>query len=81
MKVPKKFFERFEPNLRPFGTVITDNMSFHGLVNQDEEQIESRNVRQLVRKVKDYKAFLENNQAFRTEFLEIGDGIAVSIKK
>ena len=76
-----KFFERFEPNLRPFGTVITDNMSFHGLVNQDEEQIESRNVRQLVRKVKDYKAFLENNQAFRTEFLEIGDGIAVSIKK
>ena len=76
-----KFFERFEKNLRPFGTVITDNMSFHGLVNQDEEQIESRNVRQLVRKVKDYKAFLEQNQAFRTEFLEIGDGIAVSIKK
>lgn len=76
-----KFFERFEPNLRPFGTVITDNMSFHGLVNQDEDQIESRNVRQLVRKVKDYKAFLEQNQAFRTEFLEIGDGIAVSIKK
>lgn len=76
-----KFFERFEKNLRPFGTVITDNMSFHGLVNQDEEQIESRNVRQLVRKVKDYKEFLENNQAFRTEFLEIGDGIAVSIKK
>ena len=76
-----KFFERFEKNLRPFGTVITDNMSFHGLVNQDEEQIESRNVRQLVRKVKDYKTFLEQNQAFRTEFLEIGDGIAVSIKK
>ena len=51
----RKFFERFEGNLSSQGAVITDNMSFHGLVNQDEDQIESRNVRQLVRKVKDYK--------------------------
>ena len=76
-----KFFERFEPYLRPFGTVITDNMSFHGMVEEDEEKIQSRNVRQLVRKVKNYKEFLKNNTQYRTEFLEIGDGIAVSIKK
>ena len=75
------FFNRFDDNLIPNGTVITDNMSFHGLVDQDEEQIESRNVRQLVRKVKKYKEFLQSNDKYRTQFLEIGDGIAVSIKK
>ena len=76
-----KFFERFTPHLVPNGTVITDNMSFHGLVNQDDSQIESRNVRQLVRKIKNYKEFLENNKKYRTQFLEIGDGLAISVKK
>lgn len=75
------FFNQFDANLIPNGTVISDNMSFHGLVDQDEEKIESRNLRQLVRKVKKYREFLQNNDKYRTQFLEIGDGIAVSVKK
>ena len=75
------FFEKFDENLDSNGTIITDNMSFHGLVNQDDSQIESRNVRQLVRKIKNYKEFLENNKKYRTQFLEIGDGLAISVKK
>lgn len=74
----KNFFERFEKNLNLDGTIITDNMNFHGLVNKDLESIESRNLRQLVRKVKDYKEYLKNNKKFTTEFYDIGDGIAVS---
>ncbi len=55
-------------------------MNFHGLVNKELESIESRNLRQLVRKVKEYREYLENNKEFYTEFFDIGDGIAVSKK-
>ena len=74
----RNFFERFEKNLTKDGTIITDNMNFHGLVNKDLESIESRNLRQLVRKVKEYRVFLEDNKMFTTEFFDIGEGIAVS---
>ena len=74
----RNFFEKFERNLELDGTIITDNMNFHGLVNKDLETIESRNLRQLVRKVKDYKEYLKDNKKFSTEFYEVGDGIAVS---
>lgn len=75
------FFEMFEKNLVDRGTIITDNMNFHGLVFKDPDKIESRNLRQLVRKIKKYKDFLENNDSYDTEFLDIGDGLAVSMKK
>lgn len=75
------FFERFERNLCDGGTIITDNMNFHGLVFKDESEIESRNLRQLVRKVKNYKVFLLENKNYETEFLDIGDGIAISVRK
>ena len=76
-----KFFEKFEKNLRDGCSIITDNMYFHGLVFKDEEDIGSRNLRQLVRKVKNYTLFLEKNNKYDTEFLNIGDGLAISIKK
>ena len=56
-------------------------MNFHGLIFEDEKNITSRNLRQLVRKIKDYRIFLENNVYYETEILNIGDGIAISIKK
>jgi len=77
----KNIFERFEKNLRESGTIITDNMNFHGLIFEDEKNITSRNLRQLVRKIKDYRIFLENNIHYETEILNIGDGIAISVKK
>ena len=72
-----RFFEKFSKNLAKQGTIITDNMNFHGLV-EDESKIESRNLRALIRKVKAYHEFLENNEDYKTEFLNIGDGLAVS---
>lgn len=76
-----RFFELFENNLSNSGTIITDNMNFHGLVLEDESHIESRNLRQLVRKVKNYKKFLEENTKYRTKFLDVGDGLAISVRK
>ena len=73
-----KFLEKFEKNLNPSGTIITDNLKFHGLVDKDEEEIESRNLRALVRKIKEYISFLKGNINYKTDFYELGDGISVS---
>jgi len=75
-----KFFEKFKENLNPGGIIISDNLSFHGLVEQ-KERIESRNLRQLVGKIRKYVEFLETNKEFKTKFYKVGDGIAVSLKK
>lgn len=76
-----KFFELFERNLNEGGFIITDNMYFHGLVKKSEKEIKSRNVRGIVRKIKDYITFLKENDNYNTTIYEIGDGIAVSEKK
>ena len=76
-----KFFELFERNLNDGGFIITDNMYFHGLVKKSEKVIKSRNVRGIVRKIKDYITFLKDNDNYNTTIYDIGDGIAVSEKK
>ena len=73
-----KFFEKFSKNLNPNGTIITDNINFHGLVDKDPSEIKSRNLRALVRKVRDYREYLKENSKYTTAFYNIGDGLAVS---
>ena len=75
------FFNHFERNLEDDGFVVTDNINFHGYVLKDEEDIKSRNLRGLVRKIKAYIEFLKNNPDYVTTFYEKGDGIAVTRKK
>lgn len=72
-----KFFERYRPLLKPKGLIVSDNLGFHGLVAHPEE-ITSKNVRSMVRKIQSYREFLEKNPEFETNFYEIGDGIGVS---
>ena len=76
-----KFFEMFERNLESCGVIITDNLKFHGLVEKKEEEIKSKNLRSLVRKIKDYIDYLKTNEKYNTEFFEVGDGISVSKRK
>ena len=74
------FFELFEKNLNDNGYIVTDNLNFHGYVLKKEEEIKSKNLRALVRKIKDYRVYLEKNKRYSTEFFDIGDGISVSKK-
>lgn len=46
-----KFFEKFKYFLNDGGTIITDNLKFHGHVGKSKE-IESKNLRGLVEKLK-----------------------------
>ena len=75
------FFNKFEKNLEPNGIIITDNLSFHGYVEKNPEDIKNRNLRALVRKIKNYIDFLENNIKYKTTFYEIGDGLSVTEKR
>ena len=75
------FFEHFEKNLDQDGYVITDNINFHGYVKKDESEIKSRNLRGLVRKIKDYINYLKTSIKYETTFYEKGDGISVTRRK
>ena len=75
-----KFFEKYKNNLNNNGTIITDNMYFHGLIFKESKDIESRNLRQLMRKLKNYHKFLKENKEYKTEFIDLGDGIAITKK-
>lgn len=74
-----KFFEKFKSNLKDDGVIISDNLKFHGLVDGNFDNL-SRNVKGLVRKLKNYIVFLEENKEFKTKFIDVGDGVAVSKK-
>ena len=71
------FFNKYSKNLKSYGIIITDNLLFHGLV-RDESLIKTKNQRGIVRKIKQFVEFLNNNKEFKTEYLDIGDGIAIS---
>lgn len=75
-----KFFERYEKNLSDEGIIVSDNLSFHGFVDHPEKKM-SRNLRQLVGKIKRYIQYLENNEQYDTLFINQGDGLAISRKK
>ena len=79
--LPKDIFEHFARNLSDKGVVVTDNLSFHGFVNKETNEIKNRNIRGLVRKIKNYISFLNQNDDYKTVFYEIGDGISVTTKK
>jgi len=75
-----KFFERYKHNLNDGGVIITDNLSFHGMVD-DLSLTHNRNTKQLVGKIRKYIEFLKENDEFETTFYQIGDGVSVSRKK
>ena len=74
-----KFFEKFEKLLSDDGVILSDNLSFHGLV-EDDTNINSRNLKALVNKIKRYNIWLSENDKYKTTFLNIGDGMSISKK-
>ena len=71
------FFQKYSKNLSKDGVIITDNLSFHGLV-EDESLALTRNQRGLVRKIKNFINFLDNNEEFDTIYVNVGDKISIS---
>lgn len=76
----QKFFEKYESLLSEDGMIISDNLIFHGHIF-DNNQKQSRNLKQLVRKINRYNDWLANHPDYDTLLLPIGDGVAISLKK
>ncbi len=72
-----RLFEKFQKNLAKGGVIICDNLAFHGLV-KEIDTIKNRNLKQLIKKIKTFTEYLENNSEYQTEFYTLGDGISVS---
>ena len=75
-----KFFEKYKENLSENGVIISDNLSFHGMV-EDLSLTHNYSTKKLVKKIRKYIDFLKTNEEFETEFFKKGDGISVSRKK
>ncbi|WP_415426052.1 O-methyltransferase [Staphylococcus borealis] len=75
----KKFFEYYTPLLKKGGLVITDNVLYHGFVS-NIDIVRSRNVKQMVKKVQKFNEWLMNQENYSTNFINMDDGLAISIK-
>jgi len=74
------FFNKYKDNLVDDGFIVSDNIEFHGYV-ENYDKIENRNLRQLVGKLIKYIDFLKNNEEYNTKFYKVGDGVAITYKK
>ena len=71
-----EFIEKFRKNLKKDGVIFIDNVDFHGLVGKSDE-IKSRNLRSLVRKIEKFLDFLENQNEFKVIKIGKGDGLII----
>ncbi len=75
-----KFFEKYKVNLATEGVIISDNLSFHGMVD-DLSLTHNYSTKKLVKKIQKYAEYLRTNPEFETTFYEVGDRIAVSRRR
>lgn len=72
------FFEKYKRNLKKNGVIVTDNINFHNL---KEEEIKNKNLKRMVKKTREYREFLIDNDEFETVFINIGDGLSISKRR
>lgn len=81
----QKFFLKYSPLLSGNGIIITDNILFHGLVAEYSETGDlkegSKDLKSMVKKIDLYNKWLKNLDGFETKFINIGDGMAITMKK
>lgn len=75
-----KFFNKYKENLNTDGIIIIDNLEFHGYVGKSKE-IKSRNLRQMVRKIEKFLEFLDTQEEYSVEYIEVGDRLGVCKRK
>lgn len=75
----QKFFDKYSKLLKDDGVILTDNIIFHGCVENDESL--SKNVRSMVKKINLYNHYLNSLTDYETFYLDSGDGLAVTMRK
>ena len=72
----RRFLDKFKSNLNENGIIIIDNLDFHGMVGKSSE-IKSRNLRQMVRKIEKFIDYLDSQDEFSVEYIEVGDKLGI----
>lgn len=76
-----KYTEQFLDNLKDDGIFFYDNMVFHGLI-YDVDNIQSRNLRALVRKIINFRDLMRNDKRFDIIIYDdVGDGVLLASKR
>lgn len=75
-----RFFELYEPFFSEDVCVYTDNVLFKGLV-AEQNGTESRNVRQMLRKLDRFNQWIASHENYHTVILPVGDGLSISKRK
>lgn len=73
-----RFLELVLPLLRKGGTLLSDNVFFHGMV-AGEQDVNPKH-RTIVNRLRDFNQLVANHPMLDTAFIPMGDGIAVSVK-
>ncbi len=71
-----KFFEKYKNLLKENGTILVDNIYFHGVIYEDDSTL-SRNVRGIKRKILDFIDYIKSLDDYEIDILSRGDGIAI----
>jgi len=73
-----KFFEKYETLLTEKGVIVTDNLLFHDLFNQE---VRDRNLKQLLRKIDTFNKYVVEKEGYSSYIYTLGDGMSLSIKE
>lgn len=74
-----KFFEKYSPLLKKGGIIVTDNILFHGCVENRDGL--TKKVLHMVEKIDAYNQYLKTLEDYETYYLPVGDGQAITIKR
>lgn len=75
------YFNTFINNLKPQGTVLVDNINFHGHVANRRKLVFRKNLRHMVDKIAHFTETLERNPNYITHKYDVGDGILLIWRK
>ncbi len=73
------FFKESLRLLKPEGVIVSDNVLYRGMTASNAFLIKRK--RTIVKRMREYLAYISNHPEFETAVLSIGDGIAVSARK
>ncbi|WP_099221136.1 O-methyltransferase [Listeria costaricensis] len=75
----EKFFQLFAPVLTDGGIIYTDNVLFKGLALEESEEVQKK--ARIARKMREFNVFLNQQSAYTTVTIPLGDGLAITRRK
>lgn len=76
----KLLFQRYLKVLSPKGYVVIDNVDFHGEVSSNRSD-QSRDLKQLIRKISGFSAWLAEQSDLSVQRIAVGDGLLLVSRK